>query len=83
MKTWQCHKKVKAFKIGGVELDDTGWNGHVLVPEDPTVDPVFVSVEYFIKHNPKAGGYYVRYEGGYESWSPADAFESGYTELPE
>jgi hypothetical protein len=23
-------------------------------------------------------GYYVRYEGGYESWSPADVFEKAY-----
>lgn len=28
-------------------------------------------------------GYLVRYEDGYLSWSPAEAFESGYTELRE
>lgn len=27
----------------------------------------------------KVGGYYVVYEDGYESWSPAEAFEKGYT----
>lgn len=28
------------------------------------------------------GGYYVRYEGdGFESWSPAEAFEQGYTRI--
>ena len=27
----------------------------------------------------EAGGYYVRYPDGYESWSPAEAFEEGYT----
>lgn len=26
------------------------------------------------------GGYFVRYEDGYESWSPAQAFEGGYKE---
>ena len=25
------------------------------------------------------GGYYVEYPDGYTSWSPADAFEAGYT----
>lgn len=30
-----------------------------------------------------AGGYYVRYEDGHESWSPAEAFETGYTRVPE
>lgn len=27
------------------------------------------------------GGYYVRYEDGFESWSPARAFEDGYTRI--
>lgn len=39
---------------------------------------VDVSSAYMSKHNPKVGGYYIRYEDGYESWSPAHAFESGY-----
>ena len=28
--------------------------------------------------NPDAKGYLVRYPDGYESWSPADAFEESY-----
>ena len=40
---------------------------------------VTVSAAYVAKHSPKGGGYYVRYADGYESWSPADAFEGGYT----
>lgn len=28
------------------------------------------------------GGYYVEYEDGYTSWSPAKAFEDGYTPAP-
>jgi hypothetical protein len=31
------------------------------------------------RSNPQIGGYYVLYEDGYESFSPADAFESGYS----
>ncbi len=37
-----------------------------------------VSSEYVKKHAPTVGGYYVIYEDGYESYSPAEAFESGY-----
>jgi hypothetical protein len=45
-----------------------------------TTDPtVLVSKEYNDKHAPEIGGYYVLYDDGYESWSPAAAFESGYT----
>jgi hypothetical protein len=42
---------------------------------------VVVTVDYLIKHQPKVGGYYVEYEDGYASWSPAEAFESGYDQL--
>ena len=35
--------------------------------------------EWLDKHNPEVGGYYVVYEDGYKSFSPAKAFEEGYT----
>jgi len=44
-------------------------------------EEVTVSLEYQQKHNAFAHGYYVRYEDGYESWSPAETFESGYSEV--
>jgi hypothetical protein len=34
------------------------------------------------KHRPQVGGYYVLYEDGYHSFSPAPAFESGYSLIP-
>ena len=34
------------------------------------------------KHKPHAGGYYVVYDDGYKSFSPAKAFEEGYRLLP-
>lgn len=40
-----------------------------------------MSPEYVAKHKPEVGGYYVVYEDGYKSFSPAGAFESGYTPL--
>lgn len=50
-----------------------------LVPEDDRYGPIIITPEYFAKHRPVAGGYYVVYADGYTSFSPAKAFEEGYT----
>ena len=73
---YQSHKKVWALKIKQVELRPA--NGHIIHPEDEGYAPFAVSDEYVQKHNPQAGGYYVVYEDGYKSWSPAEAFLGGY-----
>lgn len=44
---------------------------------------VKVTGAYMRKHDPQVGGYWVRYEDGYQSWSPAEAFEGGYTLVSE
>ncbi len=81
---YRCHKDVWALKIARVfdptredneESDGSkllGFIGSDFVPRR-------VSREYVRKHDPKAGGYFVVYADGYESWSPAEVFESGYT----
>lgn len=74
MPKYKSHKEVWALKIKSIE------NG-VITPEDEGYGPFDPSEEYFNKHDPKAGGYYVVYEGGYKSWSPAEAFEGGYSRL--
>ena len=50
-------------------------------PAEEGYDKVPLSPEYVAKHKPEVGGYYVVYEDGYKSFSPAGAFESGYTRL--
>lgn len=88
---YQCHKKVRALKISsviGIQSESlTSTNG----PEDDgamlyfdSIDgalpnPITVEQRYIDKHRPEAGGYYVVYEDGYESFSPSGAFEAGYT----
>lgn len=42
-----------------------------------------VPADYVAKHNPQADGYFVQYEDGYKSYSPAQAFENGYHRIPE
>jgi hypothetical protein len=77
---YRCHKEVRAFRIRTVirRTDE----GAMLFPEgDYGHRGIGVSEEWCRKHDPKAGGYFVRYQDGYESYSPADAFESGYTRV--
>jgi hypothetical protein len=90
MPQYQCHKKVWALKINGIEHnpnpDITGQSagisyGAVIIPADYGYAPFDVPAEYVTKHNPQPGGYYVVYEDGYKSYSPAAVFESGYTRI--
>lgn len=79
MPRYQSHKKVHALKMKSVrDLPDGAGE---FVPEEPGYATVALSAEYMTKHRPQAGGYYVVYPDGYTSWSPAEAFESGYTPL--
>lgn len=56
-------------------------SGAVITPVENGYAPFAVSPEYCRKHKPQVGGYYVRYKDGYESFSPAQAFEEGYTRV--
>lgn len=73
MPRYKCHKEVWALKIRSVG-DDGG-----LTFEDGRYAPRLMSSTYMQKHKPQPGGYFVVYDDGYESWSPAKAFEEGYT----
>ena len=73
MKTYQSHKKVQASKIVGINI-------YTLELDSDTHQFWSVSHGWYQKHNPQVGGYLVIYPDGYESFSPAKAFEEGYTE---
>jgi hypothetical protein len=77
MPKYSCHKQVWALKIKSVEPTISG--GAQLAIEDEGFAPVLVTRDWAIKHQPKDGGYYVVYKDGYKSFSPAKAFEDGYT----
>ena len=79
MPKYECRKKVWALKIAGIVGDQHG--GVYFQPAEPGYEKVPMSPEYVAKHKPEVGGYYVVYEDGYKSFSPASAFESGYTPL--
>lgn len=77
---YKSHKIVHALKIHNIDVDlDSG--AAVITPEDAGYGPFGVSAEYMGKHKPRIGGYYVVYDDGYQSWSPCDAFEKGYTKV--
>jgi hypothetical protein len=79
MPIYDCHKQVHALKIKSIEPSELDDGGSTITPEEKGYAPFYVDNDYVEKHEPKAGGYYVVYKGGYKSFSPADAFESGYT----
>lgn len=75
---YRCFKEVHAIKIAAIGTR----NGRTyLMPLDPDYPEFEVSPEYVAKHDPKPGGYFVLYNDGYQSWSPAKAFEEGYTNI--
>lgn len=85
MPQYRSHKKVWALKIA--EIHDPSLPGNetdgsrIIVPADNGYAPFLVDHEYVTKHKPQVGGYYVVYADGYKSWSPAQAFEEGYTRI--
>ena len=79
MPKYECHKKVWALKIAGIVGDQHG--GVYFQPAEEGYGKVPLTPEYVAKHKPEVGGYYVVYEDGYKSFSPASAFESGYTRV--
>lgn len=80
MKTYQCHKRVQAAKITRITpaLGRGQWDLHF---DDGNY--VTVKQEFILKHNPHPGGYYIVYDDLHASFTPAAAFEKGYTEVKD
>lgn len=55
--------------------------GAIIFPAEPGYAPFRVSAEYMRRHRPQPGGYFVVYADGYQSYSPAKAFEEGYARI--
>lgn len=84
MQRYQCHKIVEAGKIKSIErLDDDSvqleLDDHEIVQKD--ADQWVHKLPAFVGRRIHGDdlGYFVRYEDGYESWSPTAAFEADYT----
>lgn len=70
--------KVWALRIFSIHPNGSG--GSLITPME-SYPPVCVSRDYMTKNKPQPGGYYVKATDGYESYVPAEAFESGYTRI--
>ncbi len=82
MPRYQSHKQVWALKIREIASSSTpdqeSDGSMLLLFEEAGYGARLVSRDFMRKHTPKVGGYFVVYNDGYESWSPAEAFEDGY-----
>jgi hypothetical protein len=74
MPRWQSHKELYADKI--VVVNETG-----ILLECGGVIPKSVLDEISKRKAPSVGDYFVQYDDGYVSWSPADQFEAGYVKV--
>jgi len=74
MPRYKCHKQVWALKIESIDFDSK-----TITPTNKDFSPFKVNADYLAKHKPESGGYYVVYNDGYQSFSPANAFEEGYS----
>lgn len=82
MPRYKCHKQVWALKIAEItEPTDITGTARTIVPVDEGYAPFVVDGAYMEKHKPEVGGYYVVYADGYKSYSPAKAFEEGYSRV--
>lgn len=91
MKRWACHKVVHAEKISKIIRDGEGENresdgsAKLFFDGQENIEGfggnVHVEHDFMNKHKPEVGGYYVVYADGYKSFSPAKAFEDGYTRV--
>lgn len=86
MPKYKSHKEVWALKIASIKRDGEGENREtdgsaMITPAEEGFAPFRVEYDYLRKHSPEVGGYFVVYKDGYKSYSPAQAFEEGYTRI--
>lgn len=83
MPKFVCHKTVEAMPI----IDVREERGEIFLC-GPDGVKIATTHEWMRKHDmqpsgdPETLGYWVRYDTGYTSWSPTEAFEKGYTPKP-
>lgn len=80
MPKYKCHKEVWALKIEAIQEGESK-NSVMMSFADEGYAPIYVDFDWYYRHKPEAGGYLVVYEDGYRSFSPAEAFEGGYTKI--
>lgn len=87
MKSYICHKKVQAAKITAIvdhhKRDKENVAGAATKERTLELegsDPVIVTKDWIEKRGAKVGCYFVQYEDGYQTCSPAERFDADYSE---
>lgn len=75
MPKYRSHKTVHALKIKFIDGNTIAFDNERFAPME--VDPLM-----FARGRPTPGDYLVVYDDNYKSFSPAKAFEDGYTLVP-
>lgn len=76
---YKCHKTVRAARITALRQNGTSDMPDLVLGDIGGI--VTLLPDWHAKHKPQVGGYYVVYDDGYASFSPANAFEEGYALL--
>ena len=79
LQQFQCHKVVHAAEIAEINPGDA--SSQLVLKALAGVLAVIVALVWMEKHEPEVGGYFVVYADGFTSYSPAEAFEAGYTPI--
>ncbi len=82
MPLYQSVKKVRALEIADVDYDHPQLEP-LITFKDSRYAPRFVKPELFLRYRAVPGDFFVVYDDGYQSISPAKAFNEGYVALPE
>lgn len=93
MPRYRCHKEVWALKIRSITYDadlaqkenrETDGSMTLVFEEDDKYGPMKVPAKFVPRTTagrPHSGWYFVAYKDGYQSFSPPQAFEEGYTKI--
>ena len=77
---FKSHKTVRAAKITELRGNGSPDMPDIVLGEISGI--VSLLPDWHERHKPQVGGYYVVYDDGYTSYSPAKAFEEGYAAVP-
>lgn len=77
---YQSHKRVRAAKITAFRQNGNPDMPDLVLGEIGGI--VSLLPDWHAKHQPHVGGYFVQYADGYQSFSPAKAFEEGNAPCP-
>jgi hypothetical protein len=81
MPLYRSHKQVRALEIKEVQRDDESMRVRLIFVDSEHPLNFIPNDPIFARYKPQPGDFFVVYEDGYQSFSPAQAFREGYTRV--